>query len=186
MKIRLGFFANSSSSSFIITLKDDFLYKNEIFLKKNQIIELEKFGFKKTQIHNPYDFEFSSKEDREKINEKYPCIYYGYDVTCNQDEVIEFLVKHRIPFRASIHYSDYTYIYDGGDRVYSLPNYGNMFPCIMDKKSDVPKMIGDILMENGLPEILHITNFMDNKGKKEYINNLRNKKPSKKTIKKGK
>ena len=98
MKLRSGFVSNSSSSSFVVESKDP-RYGGSLLTKSQEKL-LTKYGFN--------DESFTKT----------------YDVTCNQDDVIEFLVKHRIPFKAECHYEHESVIYKGGSYVYKFPNYG--------------------------------------------------------------
>jgi len=175
MKIRLGFVPNSSSSSFIVSVIDHFMLldkgkKPKRYISKEKQNLIRKFGFIKTQIGRPEVFSASSKEKRTQICKDWPVLYYGYDVTCNQDDVIEFLIKHRIPFQADIHYGDYTYFYDGGDYVFVLPNYGRIFH--RDKNESFFSAIGKMILNDKI-ECLPIYSFMSKKDKDAYINKLR-------------
>lgn len=50
---------------------------------------------------------------------------YGYSVTCNQDEVIYFLLKNNISFEANCHYGDYNVVYRKNEKDFLiLQNYG--------------------------------------------------------------
>ena len=43
--------------------------------------------------------------------------YLHFKVTCNEDEVIDWLTQHGIPFKASCHYGHYTALFDGKELV---------------------------------------------------------------------
>jgi len=48
-----------------------------------------------------------------------------YFVTCNEEEVIEFLVKNNIPFKASCHYNhEYISYKKDSDYIFEAMNYG--------------------------------------------------------------
>lgn len=174
MKTRLAFVPNSSSSSFIVDVWSHFILKKGRKLSPALEQKLIKFGFKKTNCAFPDQYDYiddqCKKEDFEDIEgSKY---YYGYAVTCNQSDVIEFLVKYRIPFTASIHYGHYTYYYDGGDLIYSFPNYGIMFHRDRNEKN-MEESIGRMLLEERGIERLCITQFMNKKDQDVYSRELR-------------
>jgi hypothetical protein len=100
MKIRIGFISNSSSSSFIVYKKRISPKDTVKLLTRKQSNLLDKFGFKGD------DFSVS------------------YEVICNQDEVIIFLLKNRIPFTAECHYDHETLLYQGKELIYEFPNFG--------------------------------------------------------------
>lgn len=129
MKIRNGFVSNSSSSSFVVHYKDSnfsapkepktFLFSKEV-LKK-----LKKFGFKFSSISNPY-YVGTSLEQKDltlKSFKKWEDIYLTYDVVCNQDDVIYFLLENKLPFVALCHYEQELVVWDGkSDFFYQMPN----------------------------------------------------------------
>lgn len=149
MKIRSGFVSNSSSSSFIVEVYGPFLSKRKKrLITPEQEAKLKRYGFRLTEDYYPEVFEIYFDKSKETINallkeesclgkkktktvekvfkKKYGYYNYGYCVMCNQDDVIEFLLKNRIPFVGSIHYHDYIMLYDGGEYFYQIPNLGNM------------------------------------------------------------
>ena len=108
MKIRNGFVSNSSSSSFVVKIKE-FDYTNNkmiVFLTEEEITLLENYGFKKTEQSYP------SKIDVTGIKPNSSGENLAYKVVCNQDEVISFLVENNIPFIASIHYGNSTIFFE--------------------------------------------------------------------------
>ena len=141
MKVRNGFVSNSSSSSFIVYVPapTNFVVKSKITLMK--INKLRQYGFKK------------------KNN-----IGYEYDVTCNQQEVIDFLTNHRIPFIADEHHDHYCVIYNGGDYYHRIANFGNI--VAMYGKGDPEKDLMEHMLNQPLIQKILIKSVED-KFKKE-------------------
>lgn len=136
MKIRSGFVSNSSSSSFIVRAHEAKHRKNGKFLRYVNLItaakekKLNEFGFFKTYAYGPHQVLANGDEQREEekdvVENKYENYNYGYYVTCNQDEVILFLLQNKIPFVAEEHYGHYNVFYDGKETVVRAVNYGNI------------------------------------------------------------
>jgi hypothetical protein len=170
MKIRMGFVPNSSSSSFIVQVW------LELFEKKGRLIstareqKLVKYGFEKTRIINPDQF-VGGEDQRVKYPETLS-YNYGYAVSCNQDDVIRFLVNNRIPFKASVNYGDRTLIYEGGDQVCSLPNYGLIFYKDSNTTS-MAEAIGKLVLQNEGIHAISIWHYMNKKEQKVYMDSLR-------------
>lgn len=112
MKSRNGYVSNSSSSSFIVVLKDE--NGRPSIVTRDQEAMLLGYGFKyvkgnwKTALTDGADL-FGTKEG---FHQSEPVAMY-YDIVCNEDEVEEFLIENRIPFAESGHYGDFLKQYDG-------------------------------------------------------------------------
>lgn len=126
MKIRTGFVSNSSTSSFIVfTVREPYNYdpkaKKVPVISKEQIRILKKAGFKATTCTWPELYDSSDKRWFEGANND----VLGCDVICNQDDIVYLLVINKIPFAASIHYNNHTYVWDGKSKhIQVLNNWG--------------------------------------------------------------
>jgi len=113
MKLRSGYVSNSSSSSFIVLLVDT--DGNETNVTKEQEDMLYGYGFRyvKDSYWKHALTEGSQLVDtRDGIEEKKQVAMY-FDVTCNEDEVEDFLFENHIPFFESEHYNMMLNHYDG-------------------------------------------------------------------------
>jgi hypothetical protein len=127
MKVRFGFVANSSSSSFIVLIKDAWgTEKNTDFIAtKEDILKLIEYGFKYTDTTNPFRY-----EELRSVNNAEPVEKSGYEalalaVACNESDVLYFLVKNNIPFKASTHYQNHYYAYGRGwENIIRAENFG--------------------------------------------------------------
>jgi hypothetical protein len=155
MKTRNGFVSNSSSSSFIVKYYDslDVVFgpkstsKCKKALTKSEVKKLEEFGFEQTWARHPSlivcsDFmspkskfrDFS--KDLKSEDDKPYAVFYGFEVSCNQYEPLQFLLKNKISFVASIHYGHETYIYNKENPyVMVFTNYGLQVETYLYDKS---------------------------------------------------
>jgi len=140
MKIRLGFVSNSSSSSFVVLTADPFPNpdkKNPFLASEEDIKKLEEYGFEKTSLHDPFDYEpMCRKGDIKQVDldEDEEHFYnMGYYISCNQDDVLYFLLKNNIPFKASCHYGHEYFGYKkDSDHFIKAYNFG----CYMSMYED--------------------------------------------------
>ena len=116
MKTRQGFVSNSSSSSFIVLNNTEYFNPTKGVLTKKQLSAIKKHGaFKETSSIFLNDSPFDVDKNDKVVN------YYTH-VTCNQDDIIYFLLKHNIPFVASVHYDETWRYFKGSDSIYVTRN----------------------------------------------------------------
>lgn len=133
MKTRSGFIANSSSSSFVVPIYQDLSARKDSYFHKilsgGKIKKLIKFGFITIKEVDPTALLLGrdptpiSSRLPTKLKDPFniPCLSKRVEI--NQDEIISFLLKEGIPFRASCHYGHETVIFDG-KRIVFIPNQG--------------------------------------------------------------
>lgn len=127
MKTRYSLVSNSSSSNFIVWYKDTlFKEKEGTLLTKDQVKLLKKNHFKLSTCGHPSGLsssDFISSRDNRKSQYS---LSYALSISCNQDDVICFLVSNKIPFIASIHYGHETCIYQKNSKyIYFFTNFGD-------------------------------------------------------------
>lgn len=157
MKIRSGFVSNSSSSSFIVRRTAPITLDDKIVLTKEQEDALVKFGFRKTFAFTPEqvpafhdDVEWKKEKSFLRKKEYRNRFNYGYEVTCNQDEVMTFLIENKIPFIATCHYGHETVIYSPvDDKVYTATNFGD----IMTTYGTAPDVLKEFTADQRKPVV---------------------------------
>jgi len=127
MKIRSGFVSNSSSSSFVVRVREWGL-NPKMLIDWTTFHKLMDYGFKPSKDHlYASRVEEGVKPHKARSFEGMSTGIYSlwYSVVCNQDDVIEWLVRNDIPFTASCHYGHESVFWDGKSKyVTTLPNYG--------------------------------------------------------------
>jgi hypothetical protein len=136
MKIRNGFVSNSSTASFLVRHKDYLGTNKEHLLSKKEIAFLEKLGFYKTYASYPDQIDDS---DSAKIKEE-DYYNFGYFIICNEHEILEELIKNKIPFIANCHYDQYTVVYERDSKYIDVfINAGKHYSMMLDNTEHIIK-----------------------------------------------
>lgn len=125
MKTRSGFVSNSSSSSFVVEIRDSFPSKEEKedYLTPQEISKLLEYGFIYTNNHSPICIENLVHD--QWVDEGSDCNYLGYHDNINEDDKIYFLVKNNIPFKGVTHYGHNSVFYErDGKEIVFIRNSG--------------------------------------------------------------
>ena len=131
MKIRNGFVSNSSSSSFLVEVRGWNFDKD----RKTKSIWIEYVDAATRKKLTRYGFVFTNQNletienshDVGKAMKPRQAHYMGYYVMCNEDEVIHWLMKNKISFKANVHYGHETMLYDAKkDEVVLAMNFGDV------------------------------------------------------------
>uniref|UniRef100_A0A6M3LIT4 Uncharacterized protein n=1 Tax=viral metagenome TaxID=1070528 RepID=A0A6M3LIT4_9ZZZZ len=135
MKIRIGFVSNSSSASFIIQNQRDDWNDKDPLLSPNEISKLKKYGFLEVYAsHHEQIDNYNRGQDEVKIYKnaqyesgKHLLPDFSYYVSCNEDQVIDFLTQNNIPFSALVNYGcGHMFFEKDSDHITYLCNYGHM------------------------------------------------------------
>jgi hypothetical protein len=140
MKTRNGFISNSSSASFVIPLEKvthlgDNKTTRETLLSQEEIDLLIGYRFWKSCNRDPFchpsdwgyrcDHCEGNKNKELCTSEVFGDMYLRYDISCNEDEPIQFLLEHDIPFYAGMNYNGQLMVYKKGmKKVLILQNEG--------------------------------------------------------------
>lgn len=139
MKIRQGFISNSSSSSFVVRIKDDqvFMIPDDLLANEEDIEKLKKYGFQPSNITHVFD----RQDTMIKSGDPDYHISMKYSVVCNQCEVIYFLVKNNIPFKASCHYDQEFMSYKkDSDYILKAYNFGEVLDMYGDNEEELEEI----------------------------------------------
>jgi len=130
MKVRNGFVSNSSSSSFVVPLRKFFWEEGadkDLLLTQEEIDKLIAYGFRYSRYHIASAIS-SGVDWRYVESDGEPPRALVCNFSCNQDEVIAFLVKNNIPFSSSEHYGHVQSFFRRGDKsVLVIPNPAHQF-----------------------------------------------------------
>lgn len=127
MKNRFGYVSNSSSSSFIVLLVDTDGNATNVTKEQEQML----FGYGFRYVKNEYWKNALTDgaelvDNKDEIKEKNQVAMYYY-ISCNEDEVEDFLFENHIPFFESEHYNMKLNHYDGVHDYYdTVLNEGTM------------------------------------------------------------
>jgi len=188
MKIRNGFVSNSSSSSFFVVKKNS--WDKKIYLTKKEEDILVKYGFQKVECFRAdqvdcelfHETKASIVKEQEKEKRQFEKKYgklskkdaesykencnYGYSVTCNQDDVILFLLKNNITFEASCHYGDYTVIYKKNEKNFlTLQNYGVQCRGIYSYDEALER-VGWVMKDKSIEEV-NVKEWLKNRARQD-------------------
>lgn len=152
MKIRYGLVSNSSSSSFIVQIRrsmmDSFLHKDRPSLSSEEIEKLKKIGFVNVGTDNPFHLEMVGESSIPNLPEEDKDCFMGLSITCNQDIIMQYLIKNNIPFKAAVHYGhEFCHYQKDSEFLISIPNAGleaEMYESHLQNRKFIRTEIRDI------------------------------------------
>ena len=113
MKTRTGYVSNSSSASFIVILKDDAMEGMAAVTSEQEQV-LFNYGFRYVREYWKWALQNGSPTHTSRKSFKPDDhVSMTYDVSCNEDEVEDFLFKNHIPFVELFDYDTQVRHYDG-------------------------------------------------------------------------
>lgn len=119
MKTRHGYVSNSSSSSFVVILRDEMNNKTSITGDQENLLYGYGFRYASGDWRRVLIDGAELHDAKDGLPDSLPlCMYY--DVVCNEDEPESFLFENKIPFVASEHYDMKTVNYDGVHDYYDV------------------------------------------------------------------
>lgn len=125
MKIRNGFVSNSSSSSFVVDLRNDMDRSFPRLITVEQEKGLLSLGFGYSWIRHTSLVEGNVKH-QSKSNTKVPNMIYHHDI--NSEDIVEELVKLGVPFKMLYNYDTTLHLWKPWKRnLVSFTNLGNAY-----------------------------------------------------------
>ena len=127
MKTRLSFISNSSSSSFVVEVRDENGTESKITEEQKEL--LLSYGFRccAGDWRRVLTGDLPFLAEGENPDSTYP-LCMTYDVISNEDEAMEFLFGNKIPFVCSEEYNTKIVHYDGEHDYYdTYVNAGEIF-----------------------------------------------------------
>ena len=129
MKRRTGYVSNSSSSSFVVVLKDIDSNISKVSDQQEKMLYGQGFRYVRGNWRLVVE-EYAGVErlaDKTSFGKDEP-LSMLYNVSCNEEDVMDFLMECRIPFVASTNYGTRTVHYDGIHDYYdTYVNSGRQF-----------------------------------------------------------
>ena len=151
MKKRNGYVSNSSSSSFVVVIHDDESCAPAITKEQEDI--LFSYGFRYINEDWRHALRNGAKHLIDRWDgpfcEGQPIAMY-YDVSCNEQDVMDFLFENHIPFVESEEYGTRTVHYDGENDWYdTYVNAGTRFLIYGMRMKEHDKLDKDVALRFG-------------------------------------